>query len=953
MASGGHVQTHLTKQGMSYQVLSIENKTRETREKTGRPSRSGTNDFDEILHTYRVDLRWLGSTSNYSVEFEERLPGLFHFYNAPAGGQPVTHLPAYKKIILKNLWEGVNLNLLARNGQVEVEWRVAEGSLHSQIGFEVIGAYPVAEGAYLNLVTPLGILREGPLKTFQEGRALDCRWVVEGQKVYIQVNDYDTNKPLLIDPPVVAWGTYYGAISHGWACTADPAGHVILAGQSFSQLFIATSGAHQSTFGGGSYDGFLAKFDNQGQRLWATFYGGEGSESVEDVTCDGAGNIYVCGMTSSSSGIATSGSHQTQLGGLPGDEDAFLVRFAPDGTRLWGTYYGGNGSDWGWSCVASAPGTVYMVGRTGSDTGIAAPTGAFRAYRRGVLDAFAVAFNFSGNRIWGTYFGGSGLDEAYDCALDAMGNLLMCGYSQPSDTTVAFGGHQSNYGGGVMDGFLAKFNSNGMFQWSTYCGGEDQDDALGVGTDLDNNVYVVGSTMSQNSIGTPGTHQTFLTNPSAGSDGYIMKFDSFGALLWGTYYGATSSDLARSVAVGPQNRPYVFGETYSSTGFSTPGAVQPSPGGLMDAFIAIFNTDGSLEWGTYFGGDEMEYEVDGWVSTGGTIYLSGTTSSSNNIASGNGHQLALLGSSNAFLVKICDGVPAFWDGDGDGFGDPSFLVYVCESTPGFVPDSGDCDDASSVVFPGAPETCNEVDDNCNGLVDEGVVQPFYPDMDGDGFGNASAANNPLVACSPPPGYVSNFLDCQDSNPAVFPGATEVCNNIDDNCNSLTDDDDPSVVGQLQWYWDGDGDGFGHPDSVFVACDSLPGFVADPSDCNDTDAAIYPGAVEVCNGVDDNCNGTVDEGCVGLPETPEGFQISAFPVPFHQDCQVVGTLPIPSGSPLHFKVFDAAGRLVEAHIIPAAPQINLRLGLEWSSGMYYLLIMHQGRYATIQPLIKLP
>jgi hypothetical protein len=131
---------------------------------------------------------------------------------------------------------------------------------------------------------------------------------------------------------------------------------------------------------------------------------------------------------------------------------------------------------------------------------------------------------------------------------------------------------------------------------------------------------------------------------------------------------------------------------------------------------------------------------------------------------------------------------------------------------------------------------------------------WWRDFDGDTYGDPSMSTE---SASQPPGYVAISLDCDDQNPAVNPGATEVCNGADDDCDGQVDE---GAVGGSQWFADADADGFGDPANMVVACVAPPGYVADGSDCDDTTASINPGAPEVCNGVDDDCDGQVDEGC---------------------------------------------------------------------------------------------
>lgn len=212
----------------------------------------------------------------------------------------------------------------------------------------------------------------------------------------------------------------------------------------------------------------------------------------------------------------------------------------------------------------------------------------------------------------------------------------------------------------------------------------------------------------------------------------------------------------------------------------------------------------------------------------------------------------------------CDGVfddasevEFYLDSDGDGHGDPSVSASGCAVTDGYVALNDDCDDANADVFPGATETCNERDDDCDLEVDEGVRSTYYADADLDGYGNLAAVTE---SCVVPPGYAETAGDCVDTDSAIHPGATEVCNGFDDNCDALVDDDDPALdaASRARFYADGDSDGYGSSLSAVDACDAPVGYVGDATDCDDAAAAVHPGAPEVCNGIDDDCNALVDE-----------------------------------------------------------------------------------------------
>ena len=207
--------------------------------------------------------------------------------------------------------------------------------------------------------------------------------------------------------------------------------------------------------------------------------------------------------------------------------------------------------------------------------------------------------------------------------------------------------------------------------------------------------------------------------------------------------------------------------------------------------------------------------------------------------------------------QVDEGVGETWayDLDGDGFGDPDTTVIACEAPDNAVSidDATDCDDGDDSVFPGATEVCNEVDDNCNEEVDEGVMSTFYIDLDGDSWGDLSATTE---ACAEPEGYATWPGDCDDGNDAVSPDATELCNGIDDDCDS--DVDEPDAADAPTWYADLDADGYGDLGNTTPACTQPSGYLADNTDCNDAAFAVNPGADEVCNSIDDDCDGLIDD-----------------------------------------------------------------------------------------------
>ena len=481
---------------------------------------------------------------------------------------------------------------------------------------------------------------------------------------------------------VRAWGTYYTGTGQVWpngedrgqACITDAAGNVYMVGTTNSNSDIATVGAHQTICAGGDTiggfsgtDAFLVKFNSSGVRQWATYYGG--SEWDYGISCaiDASGNVYMIGSTSSTSGIATAGAHETTV------NDGFLVKFNSSGVRQWGTYFEGNGN----ACTTDASGNVYIVGLTNSTSGIAT-AGAHQTVMSGSGDAFLVKFNSSGVRQWGTYFGGpfnggSANETGISCATDASGNIYMVGKTPSNSGIATVGAHQTAGGTQFFDAFLVKFNSTGVIQWGTYYDGLGDTQPNSCATDASGNVYMAGQVFQEllpdSGISTPGAHQT--TYGGGFTDAFLVKFDPNGVRQWGTYYGGSSVEEGTSCAIDPSGNVYMAGHTGSTTGIATAGAHQTVfGGGGLDGFLVCFNSSGVRQSGTYYG---ECFVSDCATDASGNVYMAGITTSSSGIATAGAHQTANgnSGYNDAFLVKF-SGISV---GINETINDKLFTIY--------------------------------------------------------------------------------------------------------------------------------------------------------------------------------------------------------------------------------------------------------------------------------------
>ncbi len=170
----------------------------------------------------------------------------------------------------------------------------------------------------------------------------------------------------------------------------------------------------------------------------------------------------------------------------------------------------------------------------------------------------------------------------------------------------------------------------------------------------------------------------------------------------------------------------------------------------------------------------------------------------------------------------------------------------------------DCDDDNVNVYPGAMEFCDGLDNDCNGVIDDGHAVDavvFFLDNDGDGYGTAESGSATACADVGLEGYVADASDCDDDDPDVYPTAPELCNRVDDNCNGAVDDDPEDAP---TWYADFDEDGFGSRTLLRRQCEGPAGWIKVGGDCNDFDRFVSPDALEFCDRIDNDCDGVVDE-----------------------------------------------------------------------------------------------
>jgi hypothetical protein len=287
---------------------------------------------------------------------------------------------------------------------------------------------------------------------------------------------------------------------------------------------------------------------------------------------------------------------------------------------------------------------IYLAGATTATSNIAT-IGAHQLQLAGGTDGFIMKLDTNFNKIWGTYFGGIFDDRPLDCAADSNGNIYVCGTTVSGNGISTLGAHQTSLVG--SEGFIIKFNTAGYRSWGTYYGGNGQDTATGLAIENGAHLYVSGITNSNSGIATNGSFQPGL---SSGTNGFLVKLDTAGNRIWGTYFGSAAK-LAHCAFFDKDNI-FVVGSTLSAN-LGTSGVHQSIYAGGRDGIIARFDSGGNRLWCSYIGGTSFDDAVRLSFSSTGMVYVCGTTYSTTSIATPGAYQTMLSGTNqyNTFLLE--------------------------------------------------------------------------------------------------------------------------------------------------------------------------------------------------------------------------------------------------------------------------------------------------------------
>ena len=562
-----------------------------------------------------VRLSFPGADSSVAVEPLNRLAGAVSSFRGNDATRWQSSLPVWAGVVYRDLYPGVNLEVTSTGGHIELAAHARDLSALANVRLQVEGAEAIAvvEGQ-ARLSSALGWL-DLPL----------VRAVVEGGQVHGA-----TLPPPAVDGLVIA----YPFASQPVAGAQSPAGVPV-----------------------------------PGDLIYSTFLGGGDHEWGLAEAVDGAGNLYLAGMTMSDNFPTTPGvfavTHTVAYGG-----DVFVAKLNASGSALlWATFLGGSGNDRATAIAVDAFGNVNLTGWTQSPD-FPVTTLAPWPSRRGGQDAFVARLNSSGSLLlYSTYLGGSQSEEGTGIAVGADLSIFVGGTTSSSDFPTTPAAVQPAFGGGdcygypCSDAFVIKLNPFGYaLDYGTFLGSSDSDEALALHVNSSGEAYVAGRA----GWGYPTTSGAF-DRRFAFAEGFVTKLNAAGSsLVFSTYLGGDQNDdVITALALDSGGDIYVTGHTMSPDFPTTPGAFSRTLAGgyiLGDAFAAKLDATGShLLYGTYLGGraddsggtangDDSGYAIA--VDGLGHAYVAGYTESRYFPTSYISFDPTFGGYGDAFLAKL-------------------------------------------------------------------------------------------------------------------------------------------------------------------------------------------------------------------------------------------------------------------------------------------------------------
>ena len=431
----------------------------------------------------------------------------------------------------------------------------------------------------------------------------------------------------------------------GRGIATDDAGDVYIIGQGGTGVTFQAFNSNQVAFGtptanSGSTDAFIVKYSTSGSVAWVARVASSAADIGYSIATDSSGNVYVTGQGGSNATVTAFNADTSAFGTtLPstGNNDAFIVKYNTSGVVQWVTRLASNNQDIGYSIWVDDNSNVYTTGQFNG--------GAFSIYGQSVglfstttvssRDAIIVKYNTSGAPQWVARIASSGVDQPYGIATDNSGNLYVTG-SGDAATVTAFNANGSAFpttlgNTGLGDAFIVKYNSSGVVQWVAKVASTQTDVGFAIATDNSGNVYVTGlggDGVIVRAFNANGTQFTPGLANSGGSDAFIVKYNTDGAVQWVARVASSVSDTGNGITTDVSGNVYVTGNygATTATAFSVGGVAFPTPltnSGGDDAFIVKYNTDGAVQWVARVASTSGDIGNAIATDTSGNVYVTG------------------------------------------------------------------------------------------------------------------------------------------------------------------------------------------------------------------------------------------------------------------------------------------------------------------------------------------
>ncbi len=638
---------------------------------------------------WNVALDFVGANRGVHPVGEAKTDTVFSYFK----GRPQdwrAGIPAYSRLVYRNLWPGVDLVYSGTSDRLKYEFIVEPGADPSKIRLSYRGVTNVSVNAQgkLQVETPFGgFSDEAPIayqlkgdeKTGVEASFRLKESARKGAEAPLaaapasrsftygfEIGDYDRSRPLILDPATVVYCGFIGgsADDRGAAVAIDALGNAYVTGWTASYDFPVTVGpdlTFKSVAGG--TDAFVAKVNAAGTDLvYCGFIGGSRDDVGSGIAVDASGNAYVTGWTYSQDFPAVFGPGLSPHGNISQYSDAFVTKVNAAGTGLaYSGFVGGSLDDRAEGIAVDASGNAYLAGWTES-TDFPAKTGP-HLVTNGGQDAFIAKVNAAGTGfVYAGYIGGTADDGATAIAIDGSGNAYVTGFtnSYPTEHFPVTVGPFLTYGGSE-DAFVAKVNAAGTgLAYCGYIGGTGVDIGAGIAVDSAGNAYVAGT--SGSGLGFPATGGPSLVH-HAGNDAFVAEVAASGtALVYCGFIGGSGDDQGTAIAVDASGIAYVAGSTDSSADFPVTGGPYLVQSGLKDAFVATVSASGdSLIYCGYLGGSQND-EGEGIAADGvGNVFVTGYTRSNDFPVSVGPFLIPGAGpaaiSDDAFIVRLSENLP--------------------------------------------------------------------------------------------------------------------------------------------------------------------------------------------------------------------------------------------------------------------------------------------------------